>query len=998
MWFGRRISLFRLLATRNASSVTSAYKTGDRIHGYKVLRTTEVPELAISAVHLKHEKSAAEHLHLARDDDNNCFNVVFRTTPSDSTGVAHILEHLVLCGSQKFPCRDPFMKMTTRSLATFLNAMTWPDATQYPFSSYNRKDFTNLMEVYLDAVFFPKLRPLDFLQEAWRLGHENEEDKSSSLKLKGVVFNEMKGAFSNPGLIYYRGLLNRLFPDTTYCHESGGDPLHIPNLTHKKLLEFYSSHYHPSNARFMTYGNFPLESHLELINDRVLSKFDSNESIRKQSRVPLQSQWKDAQRAQISCAPDPFAPDPTKQTTISVSFLLSDISDVFHSFVLSFISSLLVSGPTSPFYESLIASGVGCDWSPGTGFLDFTRQSAFSVGVQGVTKEDMDKVEKIIHQTLEETAINGFPDEKLEALLHQIEISIKHVTSNFGLNLASALNPVLNHDVDAFTSLRTTEAVDRLRSELKADPEYLKKIIRKELLENKHRLVLLMSPDENYMQKLQMEEQELTQSIIKNLSPLEREKLSEKEQELLQFVHKEDDASVLPTLNVEKDISREFKGFTLNKHTVSDVPVQSSIQKTNGLNYLKLFLPTDVISDKLLPYLPIFANLVTKVGAGNKSYREMDLEIRLRTGGIASSLHSSDDKNNPGEYEKGILLSSSCLHRNDIHMYRLLEDILCAPLFGKELEHLKQLIRMTTTELANGIADAGHSYAISRASSHLLESAQFGENTTGLAHVLFMQKISQEKDLTDLLVKLDEIRSYFVARSNLRVSINTDSTSAEDRNINLLQKLLSAIPVNGKVNNEQIEKVHIDLDRIHREHHVLNINSNYVGKVVRTVPFNHPDYAPLQIAASLMSSKFLLREIREIGGAYGARATSRSNLFSFASYRDPNVDRTIEKFEESSEWLAGGTFKDEDISEAKLAVFQSIDKPIPPSNAGDLPFLQRISYEEKQRLRLHLLSVSRDDLVRVAKDHLMGREKGSAFAMLGPPNSKARLAWEQIEH
>lgn len=999
MW-SRRICLNRFLAIRKASSLSSSnYNVGDKIHGYQVLRTSEIPELAISAIHLKHEKTAAEHLHLARDDDNNLFNVVFRTTPKDSTGVAHILEHLLLCGSENFPCRDPFMKMTTRSLATFLNALTSPDSTSFPFSSTNRKDFYNLLEVYLDAIFYPKLRPIDFLQEAWRLGPENIDDKNSPIKLKGVVFNEMKGVFSSADAVYYRQLLHYLFPDTTYRHESGGEPLEIPNLTHKKLLEFYSSHYHPSNARFFTYGNFPLDSHLEVINDRVLNKFNLNETIRETSQVNLQPSWKQPQRAKFSCAIDPFAPDPSKQTTVSVSFMLRDIKDVFHTFVLSFISSLLTSGPTSPFYEALIASGVGSDYSPGTGFLDFLRQTAFSIGVRGISNDDVNKVEKIIQQTLEKIAEEGFPEEKIDALLHRLEISIKHVTSNFGLNLTYALGSVLNHDADSFESLQITNAIDQLRNEMKNDPDYLKKVIRKEFLENKHQLVLTMSPDEKYYENIQKQEQELTQNMLNKLSNEERNKLFDKEKELLEFVNKEDDLSVLPTLDVEKDISREFKGFKLNYHAVDDVPVQTTVQKTNGLNYLKLFFPIDNLDRQLLPYLPVFSNFVTKVGAGNKSYREMDLALRLKTGGITSSLHSSDDKNIPGKYEKGILLTTSSLHRNDTYMYQLLQDVLCSPLFGKEPEHLKQLIRMTTTELANEISSSGHSYALSRASSYLIESAQFRENTSGLTHILFMQKISQEENLSDLLSKLDQIRKNFVTKNNLRVSLNTDSNSAEERNITLLQNLLSAIPLDGQVKStENIENDPIELSRIAKEHHLLNVNSNYVARSLRTVPFNHQDYAPLQVAASLLSSKFLLREIREIGGAYGARASATPNIFSFFSYRDPNTDRTVEKFEESTEWLASGKFKQQDVGEAKLAVFQSIDKPISPSKVGDLPFLQRISYEEKQKFRLALLSVTKDDLVRVATNHLVGRESGTSFAILGPKGSKTPFAWTQIDH
>ena len=274
---------FRLSSTKAASVPNSSFdfKPGDQLHGYTVKNVNNIDELAISAYSLVHDQTGAEHLHLARDDPNNCFGVTLRTTPTDSTGVAHILEHLALCGSKRYPCRDPFMKMTNRSLATFMNAMTWPDATMYPFSSTNPKDFENLMRVYLDAVFFPNLNYLDFRQEGWRLEHEVTDDKSSPLVFKGVVFNEMKGAFSSSSAIYSRYLLNKLYPSTTYSNESGGDPLAIPKLTYENLRAFYSKHYHPSNAKFFTYGNFPLENHLSLINEIVLSNYERNEDFKK---------------------------------------------------------------------------------------------------------------------------------------------------------------------------------------------------------------------------------------------------------------------------------------------------------------------------------------------------------------------------------------------------------------------------------------------------------------------------------------------------------------------------------------------------------------------------------------------------------------------------------------------------------------------------------------------------------------------------------------------
>ncbi|OTF83389.1 Presequence protease, mitochondrial-like protein, partial [Euroglyphus maynei] len=389
------------------------FEVGQRIHGYRVESIQSVPELCLTAYRLIYEKNGAEHLHIARDDSNNVFGVTFRTTPEDSTGVAHILEHLALCGSRRYPVRDPFMKMLTRSLSTFMNAFTGCDYTMYPFSTQNPKDFYNLMSIYLDAVFYPRLRYLDFLQEGWRLEHSNVEDDKSPLIFKGVVFNEMKGVFSSPSSIYTRQLINKLFPDNIYRNDSGGDPLDIPDLTYEQLKQFHSRHYHPSNARFFTYGNFPLEKHLEAIG-KVIEQFDCDESLRQISRISDQHSWVQHQRIKLRCQNDPLAPFPDRQTTASVAWMLESLQDVQENFTLSILCTLLMDGPNSPFYQALIDSGLGSDYSPFSGYNNFTKQSLFSIGLQGISKDQCGAVLKAIDMALMDSYTEGFPQERID--------------------------------------------------------------------------------------------------------------------------------------------------------------------------------------------------------------------------------------------------------------------------------------------------------------------------------------------------------------------------------------------------------------------------------------------------------------------------------------------------------------------------------------------------------------------------------------------------------
>ena len=744
-------------------TVGHEFRVGDELHGYRVRRIEDVPELAIRAYDLRHESSGAEHLHLARNDSNNCFSLTFRTTPQDSTGVAHILEHLVLCGSERFPCRDPFMKMTQRSLATFLNAMTWPDATMYPFSSTNPKDFANLMEVYLDAVFFPKLRYLDFIQEGWRLEHEDVHDKNSKLCLKGVVFNEMKGAFSSSSQVYYRYLLNGLFPDNTYAHESGGDPCVIPQLSYPQLTEFYKTHYHTSNARFMTYGSFPLETHLEMINNRVLSKFKSDPAVREVSKVHLQPKWSSPKHMTLECAPDPFAPFPEKQTTASVSFLLNDVGDPTENFELSVISHLLVNGPNSPFYKALITAGLGMDFSPGTGLWDYTRQAAFSVGAMGMTSEDAEKLQEIVTQTLDDVATNGFPEERIEAALHMIEIGLKHITANFGLHIAYNILPILNHDADSLACLHTARELSKFRQNI-TDKDYLKQRIREHFVQNTHRLFLVMKPSDEYMSRIAGKEQAVLDKKIQELSPEDSERIVKQGLELQEFQKIKDDASVLPTLNVDTDISRELERTDLKHISLEDVPIQTLEQKTNGINYWKLLFQTSDLPHELQQYLPIFTSVITKVGAGKRNHMEMDQEITLTTKGLGCSVHTCDDPSSLDSFEKGVYLSSYCLEKNFEHMLSLWRDIICSPQFGLDKDHLSQLIRIQASEISEGISHAGNAYATSTAARKLTPASHFRERINGLSFADFMKKQSESEDMDELISHLTRIQNHVCRR------------------------------------------------------------------------------------------------------------------------------------------------------------------------------------------------------------------------------------------
>uniref|UniRef100_A0A8C1IT34 Presequence protease, mitochondrial n=1 Tax=Cyprinus carpio TaxID=7962 RepID=A0A8C1IT34_CYPCA len=984
---------------------------------------TAVPDLFLTSVKLSHDATGAQYLHAARDDSNNLFSVQFRTTPMDSTGVPHILEHTVLCGSQRFPCRDPFFKMLNRSLSTFMNAFTASDYTMYPFSTQNAKDFQNLLSVYLDAVFFPCLRELDFCQEGWRLEHETPTDPSSRLMFKGVVFNEMKGVFSDNESLYAQHLQNKLLPDHTYAVVSGGAPLDIPDLTWEQLKHFHATHYHPSNARFFTYGDLPLEQHLQQIEKEALSKFERTEP---NTAVPPQAHWDKPRVDHVTCRPDALAPDPMKQNTLCMSYLLGDITDTFEAFTLSLLSSLMISGPNSPFYKALIEPEIGSDFSSSVGFDGSTRQASFTIGLQGMAEDNTETVKHIIAQTIDDIVATGFEEEQIEALLHKIEIQMKHQSTSFGLALASYIASCWNHDGDPVQLLKISENVSRFQQCLKENPRYLQDKVQHYFKDNTHRLTLTMSPDERFLEKQAEAEEQKLQEKIQNLSDADHKDIYEKGLQLLAVQSTTQDASCLPALKVS-DIEPIIPYTPVQLGTAGGVPVQCCEQPTNGMVYFRAMCNLNSLPEDLKIYVPLFCSVITKLGCGELDYRQQAQRIELKTGGMSVSPQIIPDTDQLDLYEQGIMLSSSCLERNLPDMFQLWSDIfnrlvffqetekeifksLCNPHFDDE-QRLRVLVMMSAQELSNGISYSGHMYAMTRAARTLAPSADLQETFSGMDQVKFMKRIAELTDLTSVLRKLPRIKRHLLNPENMRCAVNATPQKMSDA-AGEVERFMGNIAANRKerkpVRPTVVEVRPLDPQagssasrKLISEPHFkpcqmktsfqLPFNVNFVSECVRTVPFSHADYASLCILARMMTAKFLHGEIREKGGAYGGGARmGGGGLFSFYSYRDPNSTQTLSAFRGGVEWARAGKFTQQDIDEAKLSVFSAVDAPVAPSDKGLGRFLNGITDEMKQRHRERLFAVTNKNLTDVAGRYLGVGQQTCGVAILGPENESIR--------
>lgn len=740
------------------------FKPGKTYHGFLAKYVQNIPEFRITAVYLIHEKTKAQYLHLYRDDCNNVFSINLRTTPMASTGLPHILEHTVLCGSESFPVRDPFFKMLNRSLATFMNAMTASDYTMYPFSTLNYSDYRNLQKIYLDAVFRPQLKELDFMQEGWRLENTDPTNKKSDITIKGVVYNEMKGVFSENENILGQKLQNLILPDHTYGVVSGGDPQEIPNLTWDDLVMFHKKHYHPSNSRIYSYGNFPLSPTLKYIDSEYLSKYAFSPPTH--TVVPKQKRWTSPKREDILCRYDSLGEPIIKQNTISISFLVTDTTNIYDTFVMHFLTELLIKGPNSPFYKSLIEPNFSGGFTASTGFDNQPRDSIFTVGLQGVMKSDFEKVIKIFDETIDNVIKKGFEPQHIESVLHRYELSIKHETNNFGLNLLFSVSSLWNHTENILGHLHANKLIEKLKSDLNKDPNFLQNLVQKYFKENNHKLILTMTADKEFDTKLSNEEKQLIKNKIKGLSEKDKQIIYEKGLELQAQQNQLSKTELLPTLAID-DISSELEKVEKIKISLNNVQTQINKVNANGIVYFKGILNTNDLSPEQQMLLPLFCYVIHKLGTDKMDFKQFDNLVSRKTSGLNFNSHIGESLFHLHTYEPGLYISSYSLEKNVESMWDIWNQIFTIKQM-KDVQRFQMLVQLYMSNLTQGIADAGHIYAMQAASGLVSGSGYQVELLSGLHHISYMKRLLHTSNYRAMLDEIVNIARILFDRNKMR--------------------------------------------------------------------------------------------------------------------------------------------------------------------------------------------------------------------------------------
>ncbi len=941
---------------------------------FEPVRQIPIASLKLNVAEYRHKATGATHYHLAADNPENVFLVALRTMPMDSTGVAHILEHTALCGSKKYPVRDPFFLMIRRSLNTFMNAFTSSDWTAYPFASQNRKDFDNLLSVYLDAVFFARIDPLDFAQEGIRIEFEKPEEKDSKLVYKGVVFNEMKGAMSSAQAELWEALNHQLFPTTTYHYNSGGDPEVIPDLKYEELVAFYKEHYHPSNAVFMTFGDIPAVELQAKFEERALNEF---KALPEKIRGRDEKRYSAPVRVEGAYALD--EDEAEEKTHIVLGWLLGKTANLKDRFEAELLSGVLLENSASPLRHFLETTELAQAPSSLCGVDDSGRELSFMCGIEGSEAERAQAFEEGVLAVLRDVAENGVELDDVEAVLHQLELSQREIGGDgypYGLQIIlNGLGAIL-HDGDPVALWDIDAVLAELRISIQ-DPAFIPGLVQKWLLDNPHMVRLTMVPDTGLSQKRRDAEAARLEKIRAALTDESAEKIRRDTAALNARQTQKDDPEILPRVGRE-DIPADLvvaegveKTLTLAQQKV---PLSVYAQGTNGLVYEQLIIELPAFTEDEQQLLPLYTALVSELGAGEHDYLAMQQWQSRVSGGLRMSLSLRGDMHDVQTGLGHLVLSGKALSVRAPDFNELMRTTLETLRFD-EGSRVRELVAQMKARWESSVTGQGHGLAMQAASASFSAISAFNQRVSGLHGIRRMKAldtaIAADAELENLLARLRVVHEKVLAAPRRFLLIG------EDEQLPALEQAMSSVwqPAHFTPSSELFRFPTPAAGR--SVAWLANTQVQFCSKAYAAVALEHADAAPLMLLGGFLRNGFLHGAIRERGGAYGGGAgyDSNSGSFRFYSYRDPRLAETLADFDASVRWLLDETHEQRQLEETVLGVISDMDKPLSPSGEARQAFHNSLygrTLAQRRNLRERLLSASLQDLQRVGERYLTG--------------------------
>ncbi len=939
---------------------------------FRFIRSEMIHSLNVEMSEFEHIATGARHYHLASDYDENVFLVAFRTMPEDSTGVAHILEHTALCGSERYPVRDPFFMMTRRSLNTFMNAFTSSDWTAYPFASQNRKDYFNLLDVYLDAVFFPRLDPLDFAQEGHRVEFAEAGNLESELLFKGVVFNEMKGAMSSVTSTLWQAVSKYLFPTTTYHFNSGGEPADIPDLSYEQLREFHRTHYHPSNATFMTFGDIEVGELQARFDQQALARFEKSDI---ELSVPSEKRYFAPIRVEEAYALDQGEVE--GKTHHVLAWLTKPSIDLKAELQGQLLSRVLLDNSSSPLRAVLESTDLGAAPSPLCGVEDSNREISFMCGIEGSEPEHGRAFEQMVLDTLAEVVEKGVDQSMVAAQLHQLELQQREITGDhypFGMSLILASLSSAIHRGDPIASLNIDTVLDQMRVEIE-DPAYIPNLVKEWLLDNPHRLLLTLRPDTELSERKDEAEAARLAQLKASLTTEQLKAIDEQAQALEARQAQQDDPGVLPKVTLD-DVPSEIH-FPTGAEVMPGINWYSA--GTNGLVYQQILFDVPALTDRQQALFPLYTQCLTELGSAGRTYKEHQALESAVSGGIHAYLNARGATDQPADMRAILTLSGKGLAVNQVALSELMVDMLTSAPFN-EYSRIAELVAQNASRKEQSVSGQGHSLAMLVASAGLAAGAALSNRSRGLPSIILARELAEQvkekAGVETLAAELQAIHALVVASKPQALLVADD----EHQQV-FVQQFAEQFKRLTQSSTLATPFVVETTETISAQAWLVNTQVSFCSKVYPTVPVAHLDSAPLTVVGELLRNGYLHRAVREQGGAYGSGASQDSGdaLFRFFSYRDPRTVETVQEFDRSIEWLLNRGATEAQLEEAILGVVGSMDKPGSPAGEAKATFMNRLfgrTPEQRMEFRARILAVTLEDVKRVTELYLADPAKG----------------------
>lgn len=919
-------------------------------HGFELIHEEHIEELNSKAFLYRHIKTGAELLSLQNDDENKAFGITFRTPPEDSTGLPHIMEHAVLGGSRKYRVKEPFIELAKGSFKTFLNAFTAADWTSYPVATTNTKELYNLADVYLDAVFHPLITPQHLEQEGW---HYELNSSDEPLIYKGVVFNEMKGAYSSPEGVLYKAMKELMFPENVYRHDSGGDPTVMPNLTYEQFRSFHEMYYHPSNARIFFYGDDDPDKRLALLDD-YLSEFDA---VPVNSKVGLHAPF--AAPLQVT---RPYAVDKEgeQKAYVSVNWALPEIVDPALDMALDIMSYALMSTPASPLRKALMDSGLGSD-AIGGGLSGSLRQPIFSAGLKGVELANVDQVEPLVLATLARLADEGIDPATIEAALNTIEFSLReNNTGSYPRGLVLMIRAMRNwvYEHDPLQPLKYEAPLTAVKSQLTANPAYLQDLIRRYLLGNTHRLTLTLAPDPNLQAQLEAEEKAKLTAVKERLNEQQIQDIMANTQRLRALQEKPDDPAALaaiPRLTLA-DLDKENKHTPFAISPVHGVEVVTHDLFTNGIVYLDIGLNLHTLPAELLPFVGMYGRALTEIGTETEDFVKLQQRIGRQTGGLYASRYLAS-KRGAAEAAAWLFLRGKATMAQAADLLAILRDVLLTVKLDNR-DRLRQMVQESIARLEAGLVPGGHSVANGRLRSTFSESGWASEQTSGVSYLFFLRQLAGqiESDWPGVRQKLEMVRQTLVSRGNLIVNVTLDAENWVQFQPQLADFIagLPDVPV-------AVQHWHWQGDTT-PEGLTIPAQVNYVAQGVNLYELGYKLHGSIGVINNYLRTTYLWEKIRVQGGAYGGMVSFSRNtgVYSFLSYRDPNLLGTLANYGGVPAFLRQ-PLHDDELTKSIIGTISSMDAYELPDAKGYSSlarYLVNITDAYRQQIRDEVLSTT----------------------------------------